>query len=85
MKYYEASRGRSQVVSTELRKTYAKPGATVYEPKGTIHAVSAEFPSRTLCHLETLQLRAFPDIDFDRPEPEGRDRCPACVNASRSG
>lgn len=83
MTYYEASRGRSQVLSSELRKAYAKPEATVYEPKGVVHAVSAAFPSRTLCHLETLQLRTFPDLDFDRPDPADRERCDECVRASR--
>lgn len=54
----------------------------MYQPKGMVHAVSPDFPSRTLCNLETLQLRAFPDIDFERPDSTSGDRCDECVSAS---
>ena len=78
MRYYEASRGRTEVVSDVVRRGSGPVGPRVFNPKGTIHAVLVSFPSQTVCDAETLPLRTFPDNDFER-EPDGRVRCTECV------
>lgn len=77
--YFEASRGRTEIVPQQIRRGSGPVQVRVFMPKGTVHAVSTDATYVTVCGLDTLPLRTFPAHDFARVDREPGDRCPTCV------
>ena len=81
--YFEASRGRTEIVPERIRRGSGPVQVRLFTPKGTVHAVSADATYVTVCGLDTLPLRTFPAYDFARVDREPGDRCTTCLNGVR--